>query len=230
MPYATTERHTRPLIAINRWPSRARRQLLAGDLASLLNAVICDQSTRAAAEADSKIRALKYSGTMPYTTEQTPALGGGNWGELLERLIENAPPISDFKSEPATNDLNVNCLPHLIEVSVNPLGVVLIWLGPSGVPKRHDFYAPTLRAPQPYGTAGWVVRKTLVAPEMIQLCGEILRDHLAPETADTPNETAAALAGAAAADNQDQSSIPGHNTPEHRHESEAPQAVEQPAW
>ena len=132
-----------------------------------------------------------------------PCTRRGDVGTLLERLIENAPPILDYYPNPATNDVNVRrTLPHVIEVTFNPLSIVLVWNGANSAPKRRDFYGPSANSPrlsQPYGTAALLVRKAFVDPKLIQLAGEILRDSL-DKVAE--NETAAALPGAAAALNQ----------------------------
>lgn len=229
-PYATVERMTRPLIAVGRWPSRSRRELLASDLASILNAIISLQPATDAAKADTILRALEYKSTWPYTTEQTPALGGPTcrtWGELLDGLIEHAPVFSD--GEPATSDVGVHCLPHVIETSFNPLDIVLVWWGPDGVPKRRDFYGPNRNNPikpaQPYGRAGLLICRSFLRPEMIQIAGEILRDNSTRRIEDAESETVAAPARAATASvSQDENSIPDTNIPETRREKEIPQA------
>lgn len=215
---------TRPLIALDRWPSRTRRQLLASDLASVLNAIISLEPATDSAKADAILRSLEYKSTWPPTAEQTPALGGPTcrtWGELLDGLIERAPVFSD--PEPATSDIDVLCLPHVIEASFNQPDIVLVWLGPDGVPKRRDFYAPNRNNPikpaQPYGRAGLLICKSFLRPEMIQIAGEILRDNSTHRIEDAGNETATNLAGdVAASNNQDQNSAPGSNILEHRRE------------
>jgi hypothetical protein len=203
MPYATLERMTRPLITLDRWVNRNRRTLLASDLASILNAIISLQPTADSAKADLILRTLEYKSTWPWDAEQTPALGEGTWGTLLERLIENAPPVLDYSPYPATNDVDVgNALPNVIETTFNPLGIVLVWNETNSAPKRRDFYGPSANSPrlsQPYGTAALLVRKAFVHPQLIQLAGAILRDSL-DKVAE--NETAATLPGAAAALNQ----------------------------
>ena len=203
MPYATLERMTRPLIVLDRWPSRKRTWLRSSDLASIINAISSLQPTGDSAAADTILRTLEYKSTWPWDTEQTPAFGEGTWGTLLERLIENAPPILDYYPNPATNDVNVGrTLPHAIEVTFNPLSIVLVWNGTDSAPKRRDFYGPSANSPrpsQPYGTAALMVRKAFVSPKLIQLAGEIFRDS-SDKVAE--NETAATLPGAAAALNQ----------------------------
>ena len=230
MPYATIGRMTRPLILADRWPSRTRRQLLASDLACVLNAVISLQPAVDAAKADTILRSLEYKSTWPPTAEQKPALGGPacrTWGELLDGLIEHAPAFSD--PEPATSDVDVLCLPHVIETTFNPLSIVLVWSGPDGAPKRRDFYGSgrtnRMEPTQPYGRAVLFVRKSFLLPGLIQVAGKILRDSSPQGIAHTVNETAATPAREAAAlSNQDLNSIPGSNIPETRRRSERTQA------
>lgn len=200
MPYATVERMTRPLIALDRWPSRARKQLLASDLASLLNAMMGQQTTEAATS-DAMLRALEYKSTLPDTTKQAPALGEGTWGDLLERMIRNAP-TELYPTLPWTAGMDYSShLPHDIEACLNPLHMVLVWRhGLTGAPDRLDYYGPApgdLSPHYPYGLATLLIRKCFLHPRMIVIAGHILRD--ASPQAIPENETAATLPGEAAA-------------------------------
>lgn len=227
MPYATLERMTRPLIRLDRWVSRTRRTLRASDLASVLNAIISLQPTGDSAEADTILRALEYKSTWPLTAEQIPAFAFGErtWGQLLESLIEHAPPLLDYYLQGATNDVDVgNALPNVIETTFNPLSIALVWLRPDGAARRCDFYGPAANNPKPshpYGTAGLLVRKSFLQPQMIQLAGEILRDSSVSGPGNARPETAASLPGGAAA-LRDQPATMGTGAVKHPHPTEPP--------
>ena len=226
LPYATVERMTRPLIALDRWPSRARKQLLASDLASLLNAMMGQQAADAATS-DTMLRGLEFKSAWPNEAKQTPALGEGTWGDLLERLIRNAP--GDLcPTVPATGGMDHSgYLPHGIETCLNPLLIILVWDGKTGAPARREFYGPSFGAlpPRyPYGPATLLVRKCFVSSQMITIAGQILRD--ASAQAIPENETAASPGRVAAAfQNQDQNSIPGGHSPEGKRERRNAQAL-----
>jgi hypothetical protein len=220
MPYATVEKITRPLIAAGRWPSRQRRELLAGDLASILNALASLQPSPDAAKIDSIMRRLEYTGTWPTAAEQTPALGERNWGRLLEQLIQNAPPVSDVPSPPTRDPDGVRGhLPNQIETQVNPLSITLTWFGIDGGVLRYDFYQPNKDeriSLYPLGKGTFLIRKSILFPNMIILAAEILRDTTAYTAVKNEN---AALPGAAptrsqglAAQNQDDDSKPSSGT------------------
>jgi hypothetical protein len=206
MPYVTVERMTRPLIAANRWPNRFRKRLLAGDMASLMHAMLGGVTTEAVTS-DTLLRGLEYQGTWPPTVEQVPALGEGRWGELLERLIANAPAEPTDPTVPARVGMDYRgYLPHSIEVCLNPASISLVWLGRDGVPARRDHYGPAPGAAttrDPYGPGVLMVRKVFLDPRMITIAGEILRDI---SRANAKNETAASLPGEAAAE---RASLPG---------------------
>ena len=200
---------TRLLIAADRWPNRSRPGFRPGDLASLTNALM--GSVTDALGTDNLLRSLEYKCALPPTAEQAPALGSGAWGELLERLIANAPPEL-YAGAPATNNDFRGILPNIIECSLNPASILLVWLGPDGATrKRIEVYAPTAGDMQksPYGQASWLIRKSFMNSNMIVLAGQILRDSLQRTT--PRNETAAAPGRATAARE------PGPKSPELQH-------------
>lgn len=234
MPYASVERMTRPLIQEDRWPSRKRREMLASDLASLLNAMM-GQTPTDAAEANQLLSGLEYKSSWP-TTEKTPYFGQSTWGELLEWLIAGAPSVADgFEHSRSDEGVNLPALPHIIEACLNPLSIQLIWYATDGLSQqRVDFYGPTradmIKRYRPYGSANLLAFKSFMRPELIQIASEILQDN-SPHTTVASHDAApenenAALAGAASTRNQDQNSIiPGANTPELKRESESSQAL-----
>lgn len=214
--YYSIERATRLLIAVDRWPHRGRRQLRAGDLASILNAIM--GSITDAVGTDDLLRGLQYKSSIPPTAEQEPALGTGNWGQVLERLIEGAPPEL-HSGVPARKDANFRgVMPNTIECCLNPPSILLVWLGPDGATRqRIDIYGPSADDTQlrePYGPASWLIRKSFMDSNMIVLAGRILRDSSQKRT--TPrNETAAAPGRATAARKPGPPKTPGSsNTPE----------------
>jgi hypothetical protein len=199
LPYASIERMTRGLITVDRWPSRNRKVLLASDLASIINALLGQQAADAV-ETDTILRAFEYKSTQVFPKDssttrptfiQSPALGPGTWGELLEGLIAMASPFLDYSPEAATNDTEVRCLPHTIEACLTVPIIVLEWLGPNGAPKRRDFYGPRLwkKIRQPYGPANLLVRKSFLDSAMINIAGDILRDISPPPENATPLPT-----------------------------------------
>lgn len=195
LPYGRVERMTGPLISVDRWPSRARRDMRASDLGSLLNAIAGAQTTEGAAETDTMLRGLEFKSALPSTADQAPMFGVRLWGELLDGLIENAPELLDY-SPHTSQDMPKGsaCLPDLIEVSTSPLLVVLVWLDDAGVPKRREFYSTTrdYRENQKasHESHQLLVRKSFLDGKMISLAGEILRDC----TTRSPKTTTAAEA------------------------------------
>jgi len=180
MPYASLERYTRPLKDKNRWPSRSRRELLASDLGSLLNALIGNQPSDAA-ETDDLLRALEYASSWPSTAPQRPRLGEGTWGEMLDALIENAPSVEEAYSRPALPPgTEVRMLPNKIHGCLNPLNIELIWLDQHGRPEHIDLYWPKtielIQRSRPHGMAYGLIRTSILHPEMILIAGELLRD------------------------------------------------------
>lgn len=152
---------------------------------------------------DNLLRELEYKCALPPTAEQAPALGEGPWGEVLERLIENAP-LELYSGAPASKkDTDFRgILPNIIECCLNPPSILLVWLGPDGATrKRIEVYGPSARAmqrSQPYGQASWLVRKSSMDSNMIILAGQILRDS-SPQFVPPENETAATPGREAAA-------------------------------
>lgn len=179
LPYSFVERTTRPLIQHDRFPHRGRQKLLASDMASLLNAILGGQPADAV-ENDTMLRACEYISSLPPTAEQRPELGEGNWGELLERLIEKTQSRQDYANEPTDSSIEIKLLPHIIEVCLNPLSIVLVWHGPDGGRTRLDFYSAKnsdlANRSRVYGPATLLVRKSFLHPEMIKVASDILRD------------------------------------------------------
>ncbi len=165
---------TQPLIINDRWPSRARRELRASDLGSLLNAIAGAQTTEGAAETDTTLRALEFISALPVTADQTPMFGIRLWGELFDTLIENAPEFLDY-SPHSWQDMPSDSvpLPHLIEVSTSPFLVVLIWHNVPDQGTRREFYGTTLNNTK---DTQLVFRKSFLDGKIISLAGEILRD------------------------------------------------------
>lgn len=193
-PYAFTERCTRPLIELDRFISRSRRQLRASDLRSLFNAIAGGNATDAA-EIDTLFSDLTYKSSWHAQSadrhdqfEQRPAFGDGNWGQVLDRLIENAPPFLNYYPEPAKDRGQGVSLPNTIELCLNPLSITLIWLGPNSAPRRQDFYGPApsaaTRHSSPFGPANLLFRKTFVDGRLLSVAGDILRDANANRSTD----------------------------------------------
>lgn len=226
LPYANLQRMTRPLIETDQWPNRSRRELLASDLGSILNAILGVHATYAG-ESNATLRALEFKSAWPLDSVQQPMFGVRTWGEMLDAMIENMPLVPDPSVRQAASSYPAGSLhlPHLIESCLNPAGISLTWLGEDGARKRQEFYALPPQQPQsqPYGPATLVVRKTFMSSEMLIIAGQILRDSraAAARKAKTPNRNAQAKGATPARaaplrETQDHktTTIPAANTPE----------------
>ncbi len=221
LPFATVARMTRPLIELDRWPNRSRRELLASDLGSMLNAFLGVHATYAG-ESDTLLRSLEFKGAWPSSDAQEPMFGARTWGELLDGLIENMPHVPDpsVKQAAASAPAGSLYLPHRIESCLNPAGITLTWLGEDDERRRQEFYAPPLhqQPSHPYGKAMLLVRKSFMSSDLIVIAGQILRDSraAAARKAKTPGRTTKAKSAAPARaaplrDNQDRA--PSDKTP-----------------
>ena len=196
------ERVTRPFIAHDRWPSRARREPRAADLVSFLNGLLADAFAQVI-ETDDLLRSCEYATSLPPSQVQEPRLGPGSYCELVERMIGSLLSLSEYVSGDRT--AGITYAPNRIEISLRPTSVALVWLDVNGGVERTDLYLPP-RAEQQKQAAEtrdvpcYAARTVRYDIRLLSLCAEILRDAQAsisrPANAGTE---AAALAGAAAA-------------------------------
>jgi hypothetical protein len=210
----------RALIRHGRWTHRARRELLKSDLASIINALMA--GTTDAVGSDTALRALEYRGALPARADQAPAFGLNTWGETLELMIDGAPPEQALGAPAPTAGILHYILPHFVEARMNPLRLLLMWLGPDGVTRRRiEIFGPSAKDAQQstHGPENWMVRETRMDSRLIVLAGRILSDNKTAAARriaerNARNEAAAALAGAAAARKPGQTKAPGDvNTP-----------------
>jgi hypothetical protein len=172
-----------------------RRHLRASDLGSALNCRMMGQ-TKTAIEVDTTLRRLVFKGTSA-TGESAAVFRGKTWGDVLNFMIENAPPYTEHCDRAATGEVSPGTLPHFIEVTMDVPLITLIWLGPDSRPGRADWYGPK----GTYSHTTMIVRKTVVNGRIISVLGDILRAPAAilgvaeqePESeAATPRGTGAA--------------------------------------
>jgi hypothetical protein len=191
------------LVRDNRFIHQKRRDLLASDLASLINCILMGK-TAAALEADTALSEVVYKGSFP--GGRTAVFTQRNWRELLIYLIENAPPLEEL-GEPATNKIKPGTLPNVIEVTTTVPYVSMIWLGPDGRVAQTDWFGPEERTTNAVAFA----RKTVIDGKVINVLADILRTPAAnarPGTGRAERETAALGKAAAPTGSRDVTTTP----------------------
>src|SRR3954451_20816935 len=133
------QKHLGFLAADDRFVGRDRRLPRASDFGSALNSRMVAESKHAA-EIDAILRALVFKGTS--AVGESAAFPGETWGDVIDWLIANAPPLAEYPDKPATAEVSPMAIPHLIELTIDVPLVTLIWHGPDGRAVRADWYGP----------------------------------------------------------------------------------------
>ncbi len=123
-----------------------------------------------AAEAVQHLRSAKFAHS---SLDEQPYFGAEKFGIVFDKMIEG-------RATPTVDDSKSKYLPDEIHLSVQPVYAEMIWYKSQKFPERKETYVKNISSdssPKSW-MSRFLVKRTYVNPELIELAASMLRDPL----------------------------------------------------